>query len=91
MSPDGARYPVWSRSGAELFYLTPDGRLMTVPMQTTPQLALGAPASLFTLKGKPWRTFDVAPDGRFLAVVPQILAGEQPLNIVLNWTADLPR
>ena len=64
---------------------------MAIPMHTTAELALGTPVPLFTLKGKPWRAFDVAPDGRFLAVVPQILAGEQPLNIVLNWTADLPR
>ena len=91
VSPDGARYPVWSRSGAELFYLALDGRVMAVPMKTAAQLAPGTPAPLFTLKGKPWKAFDVAPDGRFLAVVPQTLAGEQPLNVVLNWTADLPR
>jgi serine/threonine protein kinase len=91
VSPDGAGVPVWSRSGEELFYLTPDGRLMTVTIKTTPSLSIGTPALLFTIKGKGWQSFDVAPDGRFLAVVPQIFAGEQPLNVVLNWTATLPR
>jgi hypothetical protein len=36
--------------------------------------------------------FDVAPDGkRFLAVTRQLFADEQPVSVVLNWTADVKR
>ena len=36
-----------------------------------------------------WTDFDVSLDGkRFLAVIPQA-ANEQPLTVVLNWTAEV--
>jgi hypothetical protein len=31
--------------------------------------------------------FDVSTDGRFVAIVPQLRAGEQPLGVVTNWIA----
>lgn len=48
--------------------------------------------TLFTLKGPAWTSFDVSPDGKkFLAVVPEVVANEQPLTVVLNWTAEIGR
>ena len=42
--------------------------------------------------GLPREDFVVSADGqRFLAVVLEALAGEQPLTIALNWTADVGR
>jgi len=32
-----------------------------------------------------WLGFDVATDGGFLAIVPEIGSGEQPLSVILNW------
>ena len=44
---------------------------------------------LFETGARAWEDFAVSGDGqRFLAVVPQALAGEQPLTVILNWTAD---
>ncbi|HEX4566451.1 MAG TPA: hypothetical protein VH138_07445 [Vicinamibacterales bacterium] len=37
-----------------------------------------------------WSDFDVAPDGRFVAIVPESLAAQQPLTVVVNWRSRLP-
>jgi Tol biopolymer transport system component len=90
VSTGGAGRIRWGRDGRELFYLSGDRRLMSVPVRTSPSLELGTPTPLFALKGKGWwKAFEVSPDGkRFLAVVPQIIADELPLNVVVNWTAE---
>ena len=65
---------------------------MAVPVRTTPMLEVGSPAPLFALQGRAWTDFAVSADGkRFLAVVPQAFAGEQPLTVILNWTAEVRR
>jgi len=85
----GAR---WSHDGRELFYVSNDRRLMAVPVRTKPTLEVGTPVPLFTFQGRAWTDFAVSADGkRFLAVVPQAFAGEQPLTVILNWTAEVRR
>jgi serine/threonine protein kinase/Tol biopolymer transport system component len=85
----GAR---WSHDGRELFYVSADRRLMTVPVRTTPTLELGSASALFALPERAWEDFATSPDGkRFLAVVPQAFAGEQPLTVVLNWITEARR
>jgi hypothetical protein len=29
--------------------------------------------------------YDVTPDGKFLAIVPQTMASQQPLTVLINW------
>jgi hypothetical protein len=84
--------PRWRRDGRELYYMSADGRLMAVPIRTTPTLTAGTATALFTVQGRTWSDFAVSADGtRFLAVVPQAFAGEQPLSVIVNWTADARR
>jgi hypothetical protein len=65
---------------------------MTVPIHTSPTLHVGTPVPLFEIDAKrPWLGFDVSSAGRFLALVSQTRANEQPLTVVLNWTAALDR
>ena len=68
-----------------------DGRLMAVPVRTQPALEVGAPMPLFAVKpAAMWKDFDIARDGRkILAVIPQSRANEQPLSVIVNWTAGL--
>jgi Tol biopolymer transport system component len=90
--PGAMRSLAWSRDGGELFYVSADRELLAVPVRTKPVLEVGTPATLFTLKGPAWNSFDVSTDGkRFLAVVPEVVANEQPLTVVLNWTAEIAR
>jgi Tol biopolymer transport system component len=85
----GAR---WRHDGNELYYVSADRRLMAVPVRTTPMLEVGSPTPLFALQGRTWTDFALSADGkRFLAVVPQAFAGEQPLTVILNWTAEVRR
>ena len=82
---------LWSRDGGEIFYLSAQRQLVSVPVRTTPSLSPGKPVVLFTFQeGMVWEDFDVSPDGkRFLAVVSESVAEERPLNVVLNWTAEI--
>jgi serine/threonine protein kinase len=93
VSTGGAALARWSRDGRELFYLSGDRRLMSVPVRTSPSLQLGTPTPLFTLKGKGlWPTFEVSADGkRFLAVVPEVVADDLPLSVIVNWTSEVGR
>ena len=83
----------WSRDGRELLYLAGDRRMTSVPVKTSPSLQLGAPKPLFELEGRlNWIAFDVSPDGkRFLAVVPEALADDLPLSVVVNWPSDVEK
>ena len=48
-------------------------------------------AQVLKLFEKRLRDFDVASDGRFVAVVPDESAPPAPVNIVLNWFGELKR
>ncbi len=90
--PGAMRSVVWSRDGRELFYVSADRELLAVPVRATGALEVGVPVALFTLTGPAWNSFDVSADGkRFLAVVPEVVGSEQPLTVVLNWTAEIAR
>jgi eukaryotic-like serine/threonine-protein kinase len=92
ISPAGGYEARWSRDGKELFYLSADGHLTAVPIQTAPALQVGTPVSLFQIDPKRvWSQFDVSSAGRFLAVVSESRASQQPLTVVLNWTAGIGR
>jgi len=92
LSSDGAYLVAWSPDGRELLYMSDEGRMMSVPVSTSPSLRTGPPAPLFTVSGRRWFGFAPSGDGRrFLAVVPDVSADEQPMTVILNWTAALPR
>ena len=78
----------WNPNGREVIYLSPAGRLVAVPVRTTPALALGKEEILAVLPGKPWIDFDIAPDGRILAIVRDLVAGEQPLTAKIRWRSE---
>jgi Tol biopolymer transport system component len=92
ISISGGRLPKWR--GNELFYLSPDNKLMvSVVTVHGDTLEVGAAQPLFEIRpGGPGNTYDVTADGqRFLvntAVEQQITS---PITLVLNWTADLKK
>ena len=87
VSSGGATLPRWSADGRELFYIGADGELMAVRVTLTPSLEIGPPVRLFTARARDgtWRTYEVARDGRFFALVRTQVASEQPLTVLVNW------
>ena len=85
MSADGAWTPRWSANGRTLFYQSErQDALLAVDVRFEPRLQVSAPRELFKTP-REWSSFDVAEDGRLLAVEylePQAAA---PVTMVLNW------
>ncbi len=99
VSAGGARHLRWSRDGGELFYISSDQHLISVPVRTSPTLELGAATPLFLLREGGTDTgaldrgissgFDVSADGkRFLVVFPEVVGDALPLTVVGNWAAE---
>jgi Tol biopolymer transport system component len=72
--------PRWSADGRRIFYLGGARQMMSLAVRTTPTLDVGTPQLLFELK-RPSILFDVAHDGRFLLLVRQSFAYEQPITV----------
>ena len=90
ISSAGGTEPRWRRDGKELFYVSPDQKLMAVPMALGARVEPGTPQALFAAVGL--TGYEVARDGqRFLVNVPAGAEGAAapPITVVLNWTAGL--
>jgi Tol biopolymer transport system component len=86
ISTNGGAAPHWRRDGRELYYLSPDGKLMAVEVKTGGIFRAGVPHALFDTHGAP--DFDAAADGsKFLFAMPEGGAANEPIHVVLNWTA----
>jgi len=77
--------------GKELYYLTPDGKVMVVAVSANPDFKAGTPKLLFQAPRQPSRTVrDYTVDGkRFLLLAPAEPASAVPFTVVLNWQADV--
>jgi serine/threonine protein kinase/Tol biopolymer transport system component len=94
VSTNGGNQPKWRGDGKELFYLRPDGMLMTVDITPGPTLEVGAPRELFKTPLKAVSSisdqYAVTRDGqRFLSLGPVGETTEVPVTIVVNWAAGL--
>jgi eukaryotic-like serine/threonine-protein kinase len=94
VSAAGGAYPVWKRDGKELFYLGLDNKLMAVPVSADGTFHAGSPVALFAAHPPAGfgTSYDVSPDGlRFLVNTAPADQGSPPLEVVVNWTALLPK
>jgi len=105
VSTSGGQQPRWSRDGREVFYLSPDGQMMSVPVKVSADgrsIASGTPVALFpvriasgtyvTTAGAGGRAqYDLARDGRFLLNVGFDDYTQPPISVVLNWDALLKK
>jgi Tol biopolymer transport system component len=94
VSSVGGSYPRWGAEGRELWFRAADGRLMTVPVRTgVSSVELGTPTAILRLVDPPGihpYPYDVAPDGRILALVPESEGAQNAaLTILMNWQATL--
>jgi serine/threonine protein kinase/Tol biopolymer transport system component len=95
---------IWSRAGDEVFYRRlGDGAMMSVSVQTSPTLRIGAPTMLFETRGflpvvtpeaggGSARSWDLAPDGRFAMIrLSAISSTNLDVVVVENWFEELKR
>lgn len=92
ISAAGGDKPRWRRDGTELYYITPDGTLMAVPVKIGDSFQPGVAVPLFDTRLVGFFPYDITADGRFLMLMPAEggAATSSPITIVLNWQAGLP-
>jgi len=92
ISTGGGTQVRWRPDGRELFYVSADGRLMSVPIRLSPDgksADPGAPVPLFVARnavapGLYRQSYSVSPDGqRFLMLTVEQTAS--PIAVILNW------
>jgi hypothetical protein len=95
ISTSGGQFPKWGADGRELFYVSPENKLMAVSLkQGSDALEPSAPRELFplpmrsTLAGA---TYEPSRDGKRLLVLTSPEAAQQSLNVIVNWPALLKR
>jgi eukaryotic-like serine/threonine-protein kinase len=98
VSSAGGSEPRWRRDGKELFYLAPDGKLMSVDVKEGTTFDAEAARPLFEtrlrqpISSADLFSYDVSVDGQHFLLNTDV--GEvtsSPLTAVLNWTAEVER
>ncbi len=91
VSRGGGSEPRWRGDGKELFYISPNGMLMAVPVDAASSFATGTPQPLFQIHGRAVIsstdvfTYDVAKDGKRFLVNRYVKPDHvPPLTILLN-------
>jgi Tol biopolymer transport system component len=91
VSTDGGGAPKWRRDGKELFYLTPNRKLMAVQVMPGSDVAVGLPQPLFDLGDFQPDLDEYAPsrDGqRFLVKLRSEPVSNHPIQLVSNWKRE---
>jgi serine/threonine protein kinase len=92
VSTQGGIFPVWGPGGRELFYLSPEDKLMVVTVTygqdsvsaSPPQELFPIPPTAIPLSP----TYDTLDGERFLVLAP-VTPANHPLQVIDNWTALL--
>lgn len=91
ISTNGGNWPVWSRDGRELYFISADNKMMTVEVKGSGAgFQAGVPKPLFSVPAP--EQYDVSQDGRFLIHVPvnQNATGV-PITVMKNWQAAIKK
>jgi Tol biopolymer transport system component len=99
VSADGGSQPRWSRDGKELFYVRSGQLLACAVDRKGDELTFGESRPLFPLPlfwsidtaSDIITRYDVAPDGRFFALLRAGDEEPKPLTLVLNWAETLKK
>jgi Tol biopolymer transport system component/predicted Ser/Thr protein kinase len=97
VSRGGGVMPRWRRDGKELFYVSPDWKMMAVDVATSPTFHSGTPKPLFDtdmidtgLRSGPM-SWDVAADGKKFLIISEDSTETSSLDLILNWRPEQPR
>jgi eukaryotic-like serine/threonine-protein kinase len=97
VSNTGGEQPRWRSDGKELFYLSPDSKIMSVPVKTGSNFDAGAPTPLFQANPREMFAtselfaYDVSNDGQRFLVNSQLKSGTTPMSVVLNWAEKIEK
>ena len=94
VSNGGGSDPSWRGDGSELYYRSPDQKLMAVETRAAGNdFQAGVPQPLFAIRirpGNPRNKYAPSPDGqRFMIAAPLGRDAMSPTTIVLNWPVGL--
>jgi serine/threonine protein kinase len=94
VSRGGGAEPRWRGDGKEIFFLSPDNKLMAVALNAKESnLEVGNSQPLFDVHpaNPPGYHYDVTSNGKRFLVDTTKDGNSAPLALVVNWTADLKR
>ncbi|MFY9979246.1 MAG: protein kinase [Candidatus Sulfotelmatobacter sp.] len=95
VSNAGGTEPRWRGDGKELFYLSPDNKMMSVSVKTGANFDAGTPAALFQAYPREFVAtseqffYDVTRDGQKFLINTQLKSAKTPISVVLNWSSML--
>jgi len=93
VSNSGGWNPRWRRDGRELFYYSVDFQIMEVPVDTGSKFQCGTPVPLFHPHDHDPTDFDfeVSADGHRFLVSRLFEDDSRPVNISLDWLAEVKK
>jgi eukaryotic-like serine/threonine-protein kinase len=94
ISAAGGTFPQWRGDGGELFYISPDYKLMAVSVkQTSDSFEASPPHGLFPIAapGNYLGPYEVSRDGQRFLVLSAREETSQSLTVIVNWPALLKK
>jgi Tol biopolymer transport system component len=98
ISNAGGNQPRWRADGKELYYMTPDTKVVAVPVKTGPSFEAGAGTVLFQayLREAAFATseqyfYDVSRDGQKFLINTQMRSAMAPLSVVRGWNLEMKK
>jgi Tol biopolymer transport system component len=98
VSSAGGQEPRWRQDGKELFYISPDGKIMAVAVTAGASFEAGPPIALFqthrrrAVSSQDVFSYDVSADGQKFLIATKVDEGHAaPLSITLNWASALDK
>jgi serine/threonine protein kinase len=98
VSHGGGTEPRWRKDGKELFFMSPDSKIMAVPVSSGASFESGSPVVLFQthrrqpISSQDTYAYDVSGDGqRFLIATQVEESAAAPLSVILNWADGMAK
>jgi len=94
VSTTGGAQPHWRSDGKELFYITPERKLMAVDVNPQQTFEVGAPKLLFQTTVARYEApnrYAVSRDGQRFLINSAVEEVSHTMTVVLNWTGELKR
>jgi hypothetical protein len=93
VSRSGGSRPMWTKGGDALYFVA-GSAIMRSTVTTVPDLSIGPPKvavndPLIVLSGAGGKSFDLAPDGRILAIKEDDSVRSDHIVVVQNWLSEV--